>query len=119
MLNDTVVEVTPRQEIGKNESRRLRASGQVPGVVYGGGRDPVSISVDPRRILEILRSDSGANTLFTLKLGGTDSKRVVMIRDYQRDPVKGRLMHIDFVRIDLTKESRCRFPSTSSASRWA
>ena len=91
MLTNTVVEVTRREGIGKNESRRLRAKGQVPGVVYGGDRDPVPISVDSRRLLDILRSESGENSLFTLKLGGTDSTRVVMIRDYQRDPVKGRL----------------------------
>jgi len=110
MLTNTVVEVIRREEIGKNESRRLRAKGQVPGVVYGGDRDPVPISVDPRRLLDILRSETGENSLFTLKLGGTDSTRVVMIRDYQRDPVKGRLLHVDFVRIDLAKQIEVKVP---------
>src|SRR2546426_360040 len=110
MLKDTVVEVTRREGTGKNESRRLRALGQVPGIVYGGDRGPVPVSVDPRRLLDILRSESGENSLFTLKLGGTDSTRVVMIRDYQRDPVKGRLTHVDFVRIDLEKPIEVRVP---------
>src|SRR3989442_9739771 len=110
MLKDTVVEVIRREGTGKNESRRLRALGQVPGIVYGGDRDPVAVSVDPRRILEILRSESGENSLFTLKLGGTDSTRVVMIRDFQRDPVKGRLIHVDFVRIDLDRLIEVKVP---------
>ena len=105
-----IVEVSPRQDTGKNESRRLRAAGRIPGVVYGGGRPVVAISVEQRRVLEILRSESGENTLFTLQLGGTDSKRVVMIRDYQRDPVRGRLMHVDFVRVDLNKPIEVKVP---------
>lgn len=110
MPNEMVVDVSPRQGTGKNESRRVRAAGLVPGVVYGGGRDPVAVTVDPRKIIDILRSESGENTLFTLKLGGTDAKRVVMIRDYQRDPVKGRLVHVDFVRVDLTKMIEVKVP---------
>jgi large subunit ribosomal protein L25 len=78
--------------------------------VYGGGRPVVAISVDQGRVLDILRSESGENTLFTLQLEGTDSKRVVMIRDYQRDPVKGRLLHVDFVRVDLTKPIEVMVP---------
>ena len=110
MLKEMLVEVSPRPGIGKNESRRLRASGMVPGVVYGGDRPVVAIAVEHGKILDILRSESGENTLFTLKLGGTDSKRVVMIRDYQRDPVKGRLIHVDFVRVDLNKPIEVMVP---------
>ena len=110
MLTEMLVEVSPRQDTGKNESRRLRAAGMVPGVVYGGERPVVAISIEHGKILDILRSESGENTLFTLKLGGTDSKRVVMIRDYQRDPVKGRLIHVDFVRVDLNKPIEVMVP---------
>ena len=109
MAEETIVAVSARQETGKNEARRLRAQGQIPGIVYGGGRGPVPIVVDPR-ILEILRSETGENSLFTLHLGETDSKRVVMIRDFQRDPVKGKLMHVDFVRVDLTKAIEVKVP---------
>lgn len=110
MMKEMLVDVNPRPDTGKNESRRLRASGKIPGVVYGGGRPVVPISVEHGRVLDILRSESGENTLFTLQLGGTDSKRVVMIRDYQRDPVKGRLLHVDFVRVDLTKPIEVMVP---------
>jgi large subunit ribosomal protein L25 len=110
MLKELLVEVSPRPGIGKNESRRLRAGGMVPGVVYGGDRPVVAISVEHGKIVDILRSETGENTLFTLKLGGTDSKRVVMIRDYQRDPVKGRLIHVDFVRVDLNKPIEVMVP---------
>jgi large subunit ribosomal protein L25 len=110
MSNEMIVEVSPRTDTGKNESRRLRAAGRIPGVVYGGGRPVVAISVEQRRVLEILRSESGENTLFTVQLGGTDSKRVVMIRDYQRHPVKGQLMHVDFVRVDLNKPIEVKVP---------
>ena len=110
MLKDIVVDVDPRPSTGKNESRRVRAAGRVPGIVYGGGRGSVPITADPRRLLEILRSDTGENTIFTLQLGGSEAKRVVMIRDYQRDPVKGKLLHVDFVRIDLEKEIEVKVP---------
>src|SRR4030095_15152407 len=108
--NEILVEVQPRPDVGKNESRRMRAAGRVPGVVYGGDRPVVAIAFEQRKVLEILRSESGENTLFTLQLEGTDSKRGVMIRDYQRDPVKGKLLHVDFVRVDLTKTIEVKVP---------
>jgi len=100
-MKETIVEVQSRELAGKNESRRLRAQGMIPGIVYGGGKDPVKIAVNPKRVLEILRSESGANTLFQLSLAGSDTRRHVMIREYQVDPVKGSLMHADFVRIKM------------------
>ena len=100
-MKELVVEVQPREQAGKNESRRLRGQGMIPGIVYGGGKEPVQITVDPKKVLEILRSESGANTLFQLSLAGRDTRRHVMIREYQVDPVKGSLMHADFVRIQM------------------
>lgn len=100
-MKELIVEVQSREQSGKNESRRMRAQGMIPGIVYGGGKDPVKITVNPKRILEILRSESGANTLFQLSLAGSDTRRHVMIREYQVDPVKGSLMHADFVRIKM------------------
>src|SRR4029077_18881623 len=94
----------------KNESRRIRATGMIPGIVYGGDRPVVPLAVEHGKIIDILRSETGENTLFTLKLGGPDSKRVVMIRDYQRDPVKGKLIHVDFVRVDLNKAIEVMVP---------
>lgn len=103
MLKEMVVDVSSRQS-GKNESRRLRRQSFIPGIVYGGDRPPVPVSVERRAITEILRSESGSNTLFTLRLDGQeDKKRVVMVRDVQRDPLAGALIHADFVRIDMSK----------------
>jgi large subunit ribosomal protein L25 len=104
MLTNMTIDVQQRGA-GKNESRRLRRAGLIPGVVYGGAHPPVTVQVDPRRIAEILRSESGTNTLFTLRLGESkDQAPVVMIREIQREPVADRLIHADFVRIDMARE---------------
>ena len=100
-MGDQIVEVIRREAIGKNHARRLRRQGQIPAVVYGARREAVPVTVDPERILGILRSESGENTIFQLSLKGTDKTRHVMIKDYQVDPVRGRLMHADFVRIQM------------------
>src|SRR5437867_10368926 len=111
MLKDIVVDARLRHAVGKNESRRLRRQGLVPGIVYGGDGRPVAVAVEPRQILTILHSDAGANTLFTLQLGEEENgKRTVMIREVQRDPVAGKLIHADFVRIDMSHEITVKVP---------
>jgi len=111
MLKDIVVDARLRHAVGKNESRRLRRQGLVPGIVYGGDGRPVAVAVEPRQILTILHSDAGANTLFTLRLEEEENgKRTVMIREVQRDPVAGKLIHADFVRIDMSHEITVKVP---------
>ena len=100
-MKEVVVDVTRREAIGKNVSRRLRRSGAIPAVLYGGGKEPVLLQVDPIRIEQILRSESGVNTIFQLNLAGTDQRRHVMIREYQVDPLEGELLHADFLRIAM------------------
>ena len=100
-MKDLLVEVTPRESFGKNESRRMRRAGMIPAILYGANKDPVPLVVDPSAIEQILHSESGGNTLFRLGLAGTEKQRHVMIKDYQVDPVKGELMHADFVRIKM------------------
>jgi len=100
-MKDMVVDVAQREASGKNSSRRLRRSGRIPAILYGAGRDPVALSVDPDRIREIIRSESGVNTIFQLNLAGTDQRRHVMIKDFQVDPVEGQLLHADFLRIQM------------------
>jgi large subunit ribosomal protein L25 len=100
-MKDLVVEVKSREHLGKNPSRRLRREGLIPGIVYGARSEPVAVTVDPGRILEIIHSESGANTIFRLDLPGQEARHHVMIKEYQVDPVKGRLMHADFVRIQM------------------
>lgn len=100
-MKDQLVEVIPRESFGKNESRRMRRAGKIPAILYGAGMDPVPLIVDPGAIERILHSEAGANTLFRLGLVGTEKQRFVMIKDYQVDPVKGALMHADFLRIKM------------------
>ena len=108
-VNETVnVKAQPRKERGKNEARRLRQKGVIPAIVYGAHKDPVSIAVDPKQINKILHSDSGANTIFDLSVDGENSK--VMIVDYQHEPIKGSLLHIDLKRIAMDQKLKLEVP---------
>ena len=105
MQKELVVEAQLREAMGKNESRRLRRQGLIPGIVYGPGAQPIPIVVDPRNVLEILSGKGGANALFKLRLGGEGGgERTVMIREMQREPIGGRPIHADFVCLDLSRE---------------
>jgi large subunit ribosomal protein L25 len=110
MNKDIVVEAQERSDLGKNASRRLRKSGGVPGVVYGLDRPPFPVGIGARRIEEVLHLETGRNTIFTMALAGQDRSRAVMIKALQRDPVTERLVHVDFVRVDLTKSVRVSVP---------
>jgi large subunit ribosomal protein L25 len=104
---EAVLEATTRTRFGKNEAGRLRREGQLPSVLYGGpmgegGRPEAQpIAVEPKALLKILHSQSGANTLITLKLGG--EAPMVMLKEFQLDPVSRQLLHADFYRIDMNK----------------
>src|SRR5436309_5464861 len=101
MISQEVVQAQPREDSsrGKNEARRLRASGRVPAVVYGAKKASLAVSVDPKQMTRILGSQSGHNTIFELKLGDENSK--AMIVDWQYDPMKGKLLHLDLKRIAM------------------
>ena len=103
---EATLEAVMREGRGKNEANRLRASGRIPSVVYGTpskGKAPegVAVAVDPKALLRILHSDSGANTLITLKLDGGQSR--VMVKEYQLDPVTHHLLHADFYQLAMDK----------------
>jgi large subunit ribosomal protein L25 len=103
---DVKVAAEPRSTRGKNEARRLRAAGRVPAVVYGARKDGqapegVPVAVDPKQVLRILHSDSGANTLINLKFEGGESR--VMVKEYQLDPVSHHLLHADFYQLAMDK----------------
>jgi large subunit ribosomal protein L25 len=106
---DITVGAEVRTSRGKNEARRTRRAGQIPAVVYGAFQDPVSIAVNPREILKIVRSTTGYNTIFTLAVQDGESTPVMVV-DHQVDPVKSTLLHADFKRIDLTKRIRVSIP---------
>jgi large subunit ribosomal protein L25 len=100
MSQALIVAAEPREDFGKNAARRTRRAGRIPAVVYGGGGPVIPISVDPDGIRQILRSEAGHNAIFTLEVRGKAPARA-MIRDWQSEPIKGGLLHVDLVRIAL------------------
>ncbi len=118
-LEQNVLEAHPREAGTKNQARRVRREGKIPAVVYGAGKDALAVSVDPRHVLRILRSESGHNTIFDLSVvvpaanGGETSKAEnakAMIVDWQYEPIKGHLLHIDLKRIAMDKALRVSVP---------
>jgi large subunit ribosomal protein L25 len=104
MRKEITISAEPRETRGKNEARRLRVKGLAPAVLYGSERDAVAISVSPKDVNKILHSNTGHNTIFNLAVqGGEDTP--VMIVDWQSDPVKDNLLHVDLKRIDLSKRN--------------
>jgi large subunit ribosomal protein L25 len=100
-MAEIVVAAQSRTDTGKNANRRLRRQGLIPGVIYGGRRETIPVAVSPREISAILRSASGENTLFDLDTGG--ERRKVILKEFQAEPVNGRLLHADFYEVALDK----------------
>jgi len=98
----TVIEAQTRTPGGKNVNRRLRKSGRIPAVIYGPGKQPVVVSVDPGDVNTILHSESGRNTIFAVNVDGSGQNNA-MVKDYQLDPVKGNLIHADFLEIAMDR----------------
>jgi len=107
-LETNVLEAQTREPGTKNEARRVRRDGKIPAVVYGAGKESLPITVDPRVVTRILNSETGHNSIFDLSLNGEKTK--AMIVDWQYEPIKGRLLHIDLKRIALDKVLRVRVP---------
>jgi large subunit ribosomal protein L25 len=107
-LETNVLEAQTREPGTKNHARRVRRDGKIPAVVYGAGKDSVPVTVDPRVVTRILNSETGHNTIFDLALNGETAK--AMIVDWQYEPIKGRLLHIDLKRIALDKVLRVSVP---------
>jgi large subunit ribosomal protein L25 len=106
---DAVV-ATPRTgKFNKNHARRVRVEGKIPAVVYGAGMDAVAVTVDPRVVTKILHSEAGQNTIFDLNVEGATLVKA-MIVDWQHEPIKGKLLHIDFKRIAMDKPMRVSVP---------
>jgi large subunit ribosomal protein L25 len=106
---DAVI-ATPRTgKFNKNHARRVRVEGKIPAVVYGAGIEAVAVAVDPRVVTKILHSESGHNTIFDLNVEGAPLVKA-MIVDWQHEPIKGKLLHIDFKRIAMDKAMRVSVP---------
>jgi large subunit ribosomal protein L25 len=108
MRKDITVVAEPRLSRGKNEARRLRAAGKIPAILYGSRKDAVAVSVSPKEIIRILHGSTGHNTIFNVALNGETMP--VMIVDWQFDPIKDTLLHVDFKRIDLTQRLQVHVP---------
>jgi large subunit ribosomal protein L25 len=111
---EAILEATVRDTSGKNDARRTRQGGRVPAVVYGAVSkdttgDATSIAVDPKELLRILHSESGANTLISLKLAGAADTRV-LVKAYQLDPVTHHLLHADFYRVAMDRAIQVTIP---------
>jgi large subunit ribosomal protein L25 len=109
MAEQEVVAAKPREgKFNKNAARRVRVAGMVPGVVYGAKEPSIAVELDPKQITRILHSDTGHNTIFDLEIGSSRAK--AMIVDWQYEPIKGKLMHIDLKRIAMDKAIRVSVP---------
>ena len=103
---EATLEAVKREGRGKNEARRLRVSGRIPGVLYGAQAEgraaaAVAVAVDPRAVLRILHSESGANSLINLRVDGTEAR--VMVKEYQLDPITHDLLHADFYQLAMDR----------------
>lgn len=103
-----IVQGALRAERGKNEARRLRKSGNVPAVLYGGKGEAVTLAVNAKQVTSILRSETGQNTLFQVALSGKQEPAIV--KDWQMDPVSGRLLHVDLMRVAMDVRMRVKVP---------
>lgn len=103
-----VVEAAPRSDRGKNEARRLRETGKVPAVLYGGKGQAVTLAVNAKQVGAILRSATGHNTLFQVDLNGKHEPAIV--KDWQVDPMNGRLLHVDLLRVAMDVRMRVKVP---------
>jgi large subunit ribosomal protein L25 len=108
MRKELTVTAESRDSRGKNEARRLRTSGSMPAVVYGGATGPLPVAVSPKELTRILNSKTGHNTIFNLSVGSEDTP--VMIVDWQYDPIKNSLLHVDLKRIDLNQRIAVKVP---------
>jgi large subunit ribosomal protein L25 len=111
---EATLEAVKRETRGKNEARRLRAEGKIPAVVYGAQKEGetgknVPVAVDPKPLLRILHSNSGVNTLITLKVEGEGDSRV-LVKDFLLDPITNSMLHADFVRVNMDRRITVTVP---------
>jgi len=105
---DITVAAQHRESRGKNEARRLRLTGRVPAVLYGGKGEAITLSLNTKQVGAILRSESGHNTLFQVDIGGKHEPAI--LKDWLVDPVTGRLLHVDLLRIAMDVRMRVKVP---------
>lgn len=108
MQNQLDFEVKTRETRGKNEARRMRGRGEVPGVLYGLNRDSIAVAMDSKKITTLLKSPAGRNRILNIDINGEQTPAMAV--DWQIDPVRGVLLHVDIQRVDLKTKVHARVP---------
>ena len=110
-MAEVTLEVSRRENTGKEVAKKLRRDGKVPAVVYGGHKEPVAITVDRKAVSELVqKSEHGVRSVFLLKMAGTDQQRHAMIKEITIDPISRRMRHIDFVRVVMDELIKVTVP---------
>lgn len=107
-MAEVTLKAIRRADTGKGAARRARAAGRVPAIVYGLGIEPMAIEVDRREFVTALHTDAGMNVLLSIEIDGEST--TALTRELQQDPVRGTLLHADFVKIDLKQEVEVEVP---------
>lgn len=107
-MEQIIVQAALRETRGKNAARRLRVTGQIPAILYGGKGNAQALEVNTKQVTAILRSASGHNTIFKVKT--KDSEETAIVKDWLVDPVKGHLLHVDLLRIAMDVRMRVKVP---------
>lgn len=104
--------VKPRIRIGKSGAREVRKEGNIPAILYGQGAEPIPLVVRPDELKQALSNTAGINTVLELEIDGSEppAKKFSMVKEIQRDPVKNRVIHLDFLAIDMEKSIRVKVP---------
>ena len=110
-MPDNALQVEARDAVGKGVARKLRAAGRIPAVCYGKGRVSVGLALDPIALRKLLHaSDAGMNTIISLEGGGSVDGTMVLVKELQRDPVRGAYLHADFYTVDLEQRVEVSVP---------
>jgi large subunit ribosomal protein L25 len=107
-MAEVKLKAVKRESVGKGSARRARGSGKVPAILYGRGMDPVALEVDRREFVVALKTDAGMNVLLDIEVDGANT--LALTRELQRDPVRGTLLHADFVKVDRTQAIEVEVP---------
>jgi large subunit ribosomal protein L25 len=109
-MQQTQMKIETRTSTGKGISRRLRAAGRIPGIVYGRGVEPVAVSLEPKALNAAIAGEGGLNNLITLEGGGDLDKVVVIVAEIQRDVLKRTPEHVDLHRVNMNEKVRIIVP---------
>jgi large subunit ribosomal protein L25 len=107
---EQTLKATVREGTGKGAARKIRATGQVPAILYGHGMDPVPVAVDARELFHALHTDAGSNVLIDLRVGS--DRHLAMPREVRRDHIRGQFIHVDFVTIRRDEKITVEVPIT-------